>query len=109
MGTVGVALAQLAVTVVLLALNVRFAVGQLGMRFQFRGFDFSLLKAIAAFSAWIFANQICELANQNLPEQFFWVLYRGASGGRYFCGSSAGQIIVLLVVDDYVECLYSSH
>lgn len=76
MGTVGVALAQLAVTVVLLALNVRFAVGQLGMRFQFRGFDFSLLKAIAAFSAWIFANQICELANQNLPN-ILWVLYRG--------------------------------
>lgn len=67
MGAIGVAFAQLAVTIVLLILNMRFAIGRLEMRFQFRGFDISLLKAIAVFSAWIFANQICELANQNLP------------------------------------------
>lgn len=67
MGAVGVAFAQLAVTVVLLILNMRFAIIRLGMRFHLRGFDISLLKTIATFSAWIFANQICELANQNLP------------------------------------------
>lgn len=78
MGTIGVALAQLAVTIVLLMLNIRFAVGRLGMSFQFHGFDISLLKAIAAFSAWIFANQICELANQNLPN----ILLGALSGAR---------------------------
>ena len=95
MGTVGVALAQLAVTVVLLALNVRFAVGQLGMRFQFRGFDFSLLKAIAAFSAWIFANQICELANQNLPN-----ILLGALSGE--------QAVAIFAVAVQVRSLFSS-
>lgn len=67
MGAVGVALAQLAVTLILLALNVRFAVAKLGMRFSFREFDGALFRAVAAFSAWIFANQVCELVNQSVP------------------------------------------
>lgn len=67
MGALGVAAAQLAVYVVLLVLNARFAIFKLGMRFSFKTFDKKLFCAIAAFSAWIFANQVCELANQNLP------------------------------------------
>lgn len=67
MGAVGVALAQLAVTLSLLALNVRFAVAKLGMRFCLRSFDNALFRAVAAFSAWIFANQVCELVNQSVP------------------------------------------
>lgn len=67
MGAIGVAVAQLTVTFVLLALNVRFAVGKLKMRFSLRRFDGALFRAVAAFSAWIFANQICELVNQSLP------------------------------------------
>lgn len=67
MGAVGVALAQLAVTLVLLALNVRFAVLRLGMRFSLGRFDGALFRAVAAFSAWIFANQVCELVNQSVP------------------------------------------
>lgn len=67
MGVVGVAAAQLTVSLTLLALNVRFAVGRLGMRFDFRHLDWTLLGAVAAFSAWIFANQVCDLVNQNVP------------------------------------------
>ncbi len=67
MGAVGVALAQLAVYVTLLVLNARFAIQKLGMRFDLRRFDRALFKAIAAFSAWIFANQICDLVNQSVP------------------------------------------
>ena len=67
MGPVGVALAQLAVVLVLLALNARFAIGRLGMRFDLRGPDLGLLKALAAFSGWIFANQVCDLVNQSVP------------------------------------------
>lgn len=78
MGVIGVAFAQLVVTIVLLILNMRFAIRRLGMRFQFRGFDISLLKSIAVFSAWIFANQVCELANQNLPN----VLLGALSGAQ---------------------------
>ena len=67
MGALGVALAQLAVSAVLLILNARFAVGRLGMRFDVRRPDLGLLRSIAAFSAWIFANQLCDLVNQNVP------------------------------------------
>ncbi len=66
-GVVGVAVAQLAVNAVLLALNAGFCLGRLKMRFEVRHFDTALFRAIAAFSAWIFANQVCDLVNQNVP------------------------------------------
>lgn len=66
-GVVGVAVAQLAVNVVLLALNASFCLGRLKMRFDVWHFDASLFRAIAAFSAWIFVNQVCDLVNQNVP------------------------------------------
>lgn len=66
-GVVGVAMAQLAVNVVLLALNAGFCLGRLEMRFDVRRFNTALFRAIAAFSAWIFANQIVDLINQNVP------------------------------------------
>ena len=37
-------------------------------------FDSALLKAIAAFSAWIFINQVCELVNQSLPNTLLGAL-----------------------------------
>lgn len=66
-GVVGVAIAQLVVNVVLLALNASFCLGRLGMRFDVRNFDAPLFRSIASFSAWIFANQVCDLVNQNVP------------------------------------------
>lgn len=67
LGVVGVAIAQLAVNVVLLVLNASFCLGRLKMRFGVRRFDAALFRAVAAFSAWIFANQVCDLVNQNVP------------------------------------------
>ena len=67
MGVVGVALSQLAVNLVLLFLNARFAIRKLSMRFDVRRFDGALFRAVAAFSAWIFINQACELVNQSVP------------------------------------------
>lgn len=66
-GVMGVAVAQLVVNAVLLALNASFCLGRLKMWFDVRRFDTALFKAIAAFSAWIFVNQVCELVNQNVP------------------------------------------
>ena len=74
LGAVGVSLSQLSVTVALLALNVRFAYCRLGMRFSFRRFDAALFRAIAAFSAWIFVNQVCELVNQSVPNMVLGAL-----------------------------------
>lgn len=66
-GAVGVASAQAIMTTVLLILNVNYAVRKLGMRFDFSSFDWTLFKALAVFSFWIFLNQICELVNNYVP------------------------------------------
>lgn len=79
LGAVGVALAQLTVNVVLLLLNARYAVGALGMRFDVRHPDGALFRAVAAFSAWIFANQVCELINQNVPNVMLGALSGAAA------------------------------
>ena len=74
LGAVGVSLAQLSITVILLVLNVRFAYYKLGMRFSLKRFDVALFRAIAMFSAWIFANQVCELVNQSVPNMVLGTL-----------------------------------
>lgn len=67
LGAVGVAIAQLTVTVILLVMNIVYAVHKLGMRFIFTGLQWSVFKAIAIFSFWIFLNQIFDLVNNNVP------------------------------------------
>lgn len=67
MGAVGVAVSQLCVTAVLLALNIDYAVRGLGMRFSFNGLQWRLFTAVAVFSFWIFLNQIFDLVNNNVP------------------------------------------
>lgn len=67
MGAVGVAIATLTVSSVLLLMNIWYAVRTLRMRFTFSGLQWSLFKAIAIFSFWIFLNQIFDLVNNNVP------------------------------------------
>jgi len=73
-GTIGVACAQLAVTVILLLLNMKYSIKKLGMQFYIRGCSKSLLMSIAIFSAWIFTNQICDLINDNMPNVLLGML-----------------------------------
>lgn len=87
MGAVGVALAQLFVSVVLLGLNARYSIVKLGMKFDLTHFDSGLLRAVAAFSAWIFANQICDMVNQNVPNVVLGAL----------CGSSIVAVFAVAV------------
>ena len=44
------------------------------MKFDISCFDGSLFRAIAAFSAWIFGNQVCELVNQSVPNMILCAL-----------------------------------
>ena len=67
LGAVGVASAQLTISAILLVWNVAFATRKLNMRFTFRGLEWSLFKAVAIFSFWIFLNQIFDLVNNNVP------------------------------------------
>lgn len=67
MGAVGVACAQLTISTILLVWNIAFAMRKLNMRFTFHGLEWSLFKAVAIFSFWIFLNQIFDLVNNNVP------------------------------------------
>lgn len=66
-GVVGVAVAELAVNLLLLALNARYAIGNLKMRFSVRHPELGLFKAVAVFSGWIFLNQVFDLVVINVP------------------------------------------
>ncbi len=66
-GVIGVALAQMSINIVLLAMNGFYCVQRKGMRFDIRHFDGKLFRDIAIFSVWIFANEICNIVNQNVP------------------------------------------
>ena len=66
-GVVGVAVAQLLVNLALLVMNASFCLARLKMRFDVRHLNGALFRSIAVFSAWIFANQVCDLVNQNVP------------------------------------------
>lgn len=66
-GAVGVACAQMFITSVLLLMNIWYATRTLDMRFTFKGLEWSMFKAIAVFSFWIFLNQIFDLVNNNVP------------------------------------------
>ena len=67
MGAVGVACAQLTISTILLVWNIAFATRKLSMRFTFHRLEWSLFKAVAIFSFWIFLNQIFDLVNNNVP------------------------------------------
>lgn len=86
MGVAGVAGAHLAVSVALLVLNASFCIRRLGMRFDLGHFDTMLLSSLVAFSTWIFANQICDLVNQNVPNVLLGAL-AGASTVAVFAVS----------------------
>lgn len=73
-GVVGVAIANMAVTALLLLVNGVFCIREKGMRFRIRHFDFSLFREIAVFSIWIFANEVCNIVNQNVPNMLLGAL-----------------------------------
>lgn len=66
-GAVGVAGAQLILTVILLLLNIRFSLKKLGMEFAFWPYDGKLLKGILVFSFWVLLSQIFDLINNQVP------------------------------------------
>lgn len=58
--SVGMAIATTAVNFAFTAWTAYFSFAKLLMRFDFRGFDFSLLREISIFSSYIFANMVID-------------------------------------------------
>lgn len=94
-GTIGVACAQLTVTVILLLLNMKYSIKKLGMQFYIRGCSKSILRSIAIFSAWIFTNQICDLVNDNMPNVLLGML-------------SGAEAVAVFAVAAQIRAVFSS-
>jgi O-antigen/teichoic acid export membrane protein len=77
-GVISISLTQTLVTILFLVLNIRYCIRNLNMEFDFRKFDFSLLKEISYFSLFIFLNQMVDLINNNAPN-FVLGMFRGAA------------------------------
>ena len=55
-------------TVLKLVINIVFSLSRLGVRFNFRGFDFSLFKEMWTFSFFIFLNMIIDQTNWSVDK-----------------------------------------
>ena len=62
-GSVAVVAVSAVLTLVVFCSNLYFCLKKLGMKFSFRGLEFSLLKEMAAFTFFIFLNQIIDQVN----------------------------------------------
>ena len=62
-GSVAVVAVSAVLTLVVFVSNLYYCLKKLGMKFAFRGLEFSLLKEMAAFTFFIFLNQIIDQVN----------------------------------------------
>lgn len=103
-GVVSIAISQLAVNVVLLVLNARYAVAKLGMSFEFRGLDGTLFRSIAVFSGWLFLNQVFDLVTMNVPSVILAAV-SGAAAVAVFA-ISATLRTVFYSLSTTISCLF---
>lgn len=66
-GAIGVAFSIQVITLLLLVLNISYAIKKLGMSFTTKELKLNYFYQIAVFSFWIFLNQIFDLVNNNVP------------------------------------------
>ncbi|WP_339102055.1 lipopolysaccharide biosynthesis protein [Candidatus Enterococcus clewellii] len=85
---------QTALTLLFLFLNARFAISKLGMKFQFKNLDFSLLKEVSIFSFYIFLNQIVDQVNWNVPN-FLLGIFAGAKSVAIFAVANQIKMIFM--------------
>lgn len=67
-GSVGMVAVSLGITILSFLTNVWFATKNLNMKFNFRGFDYSLLKQIWTFTFFIFINMIIDQINWSVDK-----------------------------------------
>lgn len=76
-GSIAIVITQTVTTLLLLLMNIRFAIIKLNMRFSFKNFPLGLLKEVSVFSFFIFLNQLIDLVNNNVPS-FIVGMFLGA-------------------------------
>lgn len=74
MKSISIVIVQTVITLFFFALNMKFSIINLHMKFRFSNMDFSLIKEISIFSFFIFLNQIIDQINWNLPNFLLGIL-----------------------------------
>lgn len=88
-GVVAISLVQLTVNIGLLLLSARYAIGTLGMKFEFGKDQYSLVKGIITFSGFLLVNQIVDLVNNNFP---------GMIVGKYLTASDVAVCAIVIQI-----------
>jgi len=76
-GVLSIEITSITVTLLFLILNASYCIRKLNMKFNFHKLPIQLLKELAAFSFFIFLNQVVDLVNNNAPN-FILGMFRGA-------------------------------
>lgn len=93
-GSVAVVAVSAVLTLVVFVSNLYYCLKKLGMKFAFRGLEFSLLKEMAAFTFFIFLNQIIDQVNWAVDK---FLLVRMIGPAMVTVYSVGGQINSLYV------------
>lgn len=88
-GAEAIVITQTITTIILLIMNINFAVTKLNMRFSFKKIPLDLLKEVSIFSFFIFLSQVIDLVNNNVPS-FIVGMFLGAKDVAVY--SVASQI-----------------
>lgn len=98
MGSIAVVGAQTLTTLILMILNIKYAVIQLGMRFNFKKIPLGLLKEVSVFSFFIFLSQIIDLANNNIPSFIVGALLGAKDVAIYSVAAQVKNLFFMLSV-----------
>lgn len=77
MGIISVALVQTSIAILLLCINVKYAIKNLNMKFCFDSGQINLLKPLLIFSLFLLGNDVVDIINNNVPAMIVGAL-RGA-------------------------------
>ncbi|MDT2758652.1 lipopolysaccharide biosynthesis protein [Enterococcus xiangfangensis] len=98
MGAVAVVGAQTITTLILMIINIKYAITQLGMRFNFRNIPLGLLKEVSIFSFFIFLSQVIDLANNNIPSFIVGAFLGAKDVAIYSVASQVKNLFFMLSV-----------
>ena len=92
--SVAVVAVSAVLTLVVFVCNLYFCLKKLGMRFSFRGLEFSLLKEMAAFTFFIFLNQIIDQVNWAVDKLLLTRMIGTAIVATYSVGAQINSLYI---------------
>ena len=94
--SVSLAVASLVLTILKLLITISYSVKKFKIKFDFSGFQLNMLKAMLAFSFFIFLNQIVDQINWSVDKYIIARFYGAASVAVYSIGASLNNYYVTI-------------